>query len=221
MFTLQFFIQGLGCASYLVGDDTAHAAAVIDPDRDVRKYIEAAGAHGFKLTHIIETHLHADHVSGNTESGGADRRTDLCARGRGRAPFPTMDLRQGETLTLGDTRFEILETPGHTLESITLLISDTTRGAEPALALTGDTLFVGDVGRPDLVGADAARKLAGDHVRFPAKQTLASRGWSPHLSRTRRGFPVRAGDGRDARLDARLRAAHEPGVSAAHAGRVR
>lgn len=160
MFTQQFFIDGLGCASYLIGDEQTHTAVVIDPDRHVKPYLDAAAAHHFKITHIIETHLHADHVSGNTELS-ARIGADIYLPARADAKFPHTDLYQGDTLKLGDLELQILDTPGHTPESITLLVSDTTRGPEPALALTGDTLFVGDVGRPDLVGADAARRLAG------------------------------------------------------------
>lgn len=160
MFTQQFFIDGLGCASYLVADDKAHTAAVIDPDRDVQKYLETARDHGFTITHIIETHLHADHVSGNTELA-ARTGADIYLHEGAEARFPHVALRHGESLTLGNLQFQIVHTPGHTPESITLLLADTSRGAEPVLALTGDTLFVGDVGRPDLVAADAARKLAG------------------------------------------------------------
>lgn len=161
MFTQQFFIEGPGCASYLVGDDRTNTAVVIDPDREVQKYAEAANARGLKITHIIETHLHADHVSGNTELAARTGATIFLHEGAD-AQFPHVKLRAGETLTLGDVRFEILHTPGHTPESITLLVRDTARGQEPALAFTGDTLFVGDVGRPDLVGAEAARRLAGE-----------------------------------------------------------
>ncbi len=165
MLTEQFFIQGLGCASYLIGDEQTNTAAVIDPDRDVQKYLDAASERGLKIIHIIETHLHADHVSGNTElqhrlNTPTETAQIYLPRGAD-AKFPHIELQANESLTLGSVQIKILETPGHTPESITLLISDTARGAEPVLALTGDTLFVGDVGRPDLVGEDAARKLAG------------------------------------------------------------
>lgn len=165
MFIQQFFIEGLGCASYLVGDEKTNTALVIDPDRDVQKYLDAAQARGLKITHIVETHLHADHVSGNTElaarRAASGTPADIFIHEGADAKFPHIDLRHGETLTLGNVQIQVLHTPGHTPESVTLLIGDTSRGEEPALALTGDTLFVGDVGRPDLVGADAARKLAG------------------------------------------------------------
>lgn len=164
MFVQQFFVNGLGCASYILSDEQTNTAAVIDPDRDVQKYLDAADANGYVITHIIETHLHADHVSGNTE---------LCARlaARGNeakiylhensgAQFPHQALRDGDLIVLGNVQIQIMFTPGHTPDSITLLVSDSARGIAPALALTGDTLFVGDVGRPDLVSAGAARALA-------------------------------------------------------------
>lgn len=161
MFSQQFFIEGLGCASYLISDEKSRTAAVIDPDREVQKYIKAANALGAKITHIIETHLHADHVSGNRELQALTG-ADVYLHQGADARFPHVALEQGQTLALGSIQFQILHTPGHTSESITLLVRDTTRSEEPALAFTGDTLFVGDVGRPDLVGAEAARKLAGE-----------------------------------------------------------
>jgi len=161
MYLEQFFIEGLGCASYMVGCEAAGVAAVVDPDRDVRVYLRAAERRGLEITHIIETHLHADHISGNTElaqHSGADIYMHEAAG----AEFPHKTLRDGDSLWLGKIRLDVRHTPGHTPESITLLVSDTSRAEEPWLALTGDTLFVGDIGRPDLVGADAARELAAD-----------------------------------------------------------
>lgn len=171
MFTQQFFIKGLGCASYLVGDEQTNTAAVIDPDRDVQKYLDAASAGGFKITHIIETHLHADHVSGNTEL--ADRTgAAIYLHASAGAKFLHHAVREGDTLMLGSVGINVLHTPGHTPDSITLLLSDTSRGAGPAVALTGDTLFVGDVGRPDLAGDDAARQLAGEMYDSLAQKIL-------------------------------------------------
>lgn len=160
MYMQQFFIDGLGCASYLVGCEAAGVAAVIDPDRQVDKYIEAAAGRGLQITHIIETHLHADHVSGNTELA---QRTgaEIYLHESAGAGFPHQALKDGDTLTLGGVKMEVVHTPGHTPESITLLIADTTRAEQPWLMLSGDTLFVGDIGRPDLTGAEAARGLAG------------------------------------------------------------
>ena len=161
MFTQQFFVEGLGCASYIVGCEAKGVAAVIDPDRNVQKYIDAAQSRDLKITHIIETHLHADHVSGNTDLA-ARTGADIYLHEDGGAEFDHKALKHEDVVELGNIRLLALHTPGHTPESITLLISDTTRAEEPWLALTGDTLFVGDIGRPDLVGAEAARGLANN-----------------------------------------------------------
>jgi hydroxyacylglutathione hydrolase len=159
MYIEQFFIEGLGCASYLVGCEAHRIAAVVDPDRDIGKYLDAARSRGGTITHIIETHLHADHVSGNTDLA-QQTGAEIYLHEAAQAEFPHRPLQTGQQLWLGNVRLDVLHTPGHSPESITLLVSDTTRGQEPWLALTGDTLFVGDVGRPDLVGSGAARQLA-------------------------------------------------------------
>ena len=150
MYLEQFFIDGLGCASYLVGCEGAGVAAVVDPDRDVRKYLTAAAARGLTITHIIETHLHADHVSGNVELQARTGADIYVHEGAG-AEFEHNPLREGDAIELGNVRLTVRHTPGHTPESITLLVTDLTRAREPWMALTGDTLFVGDIGRPDLV----------------------------------------------------------------------
>lgn len=160
MYLQQFFIDGLGCASYLVGCEGAGLAAVIDPDRDVQKYLDAANQRGMKITHIIETHLHADHVSGNTELA-ARTGAEIYVHEAANAAFPHHTIKGGDTITLGNIELRVRFTPGHTPESVTLLVVDKTRSEEPWMALTGDTLFVGDAGRPDLVGIEAARELAG------------------------------------------------------------
>lgn len=160
MYLQQFFIDGLGCASYLVGCEGAGVAAVIDPDRDVRKYLDTARERGMTITHIIETHLHADHVSGNTDLA-ARTGAEIYVHEAANAEFPHQKLKGGDTITLGNVELRVRFTPGHTPESITLLVVDKTRADEPWMALTGDTLFVGDAGRPDLVGLEAARELAG------------------------------------------------------------
>lgn len=161
MYTQQFFVEGLGCASYIVGCEAQGVAAVIDPDRSVQKYLDAAAARGLRITHIIETHLHADHVSGNTDLA-ARTGADIYLHEASGAEFAHKPLRDGDVIALGNIRLKVVHTPGHTPESITLLVSDTTRAEAPWLALTGDTLFVGDIGRPDLVGAEAANGLAAD-----------------------------------------------------------
>lgn len=159
MYTQQFFIEGLGCASYLIGCEGAGVAAVIDPDRAVEPYVQAAEARGLRITHIIETHLHADHVSGNTDLAERTGAT-IYVHELANAEFPHVKLKDGDVLKLGNVHLRVQHTPGHTPESITLWVADTTRAPEPWMAFTGDTLFVGDVGRPDLVGAEAAQGLA-------------------------------------------------------------
>lgn len=171
MYTQQFFVEGLGCASYLVGCEAKGVAAVVDPDREVQKYLDVAASRGLKITHIIETHLHADHVSGNSDLA-ARTGADIYVHEAGGAEFPHKPLKHEDVIELGNIRLKVLHTPGHTPESITLLVSDTTRAEEPWLALTGDTLFVGDMGRPDLVGAEAARGLADNMYDTLTKKLL-------------------------------------------------
>ena len=159
MYLQQFFIDGLGCASYLVGCESHGVAAVVDPDRDIQKYLDTAEARGLKITHIIETHLHADHVSGNADLAAATG-AEIYVHEAGNAEFAHQPLKGGDVLSLGNIRLHVRFTPGHTPESVSLLVADTTRADEPWMVLTGDTLFVGDAGRPDLVGLEAARGLA-------------------------------------------------------------
>lgn len=161
MFVQQFFVDGLGCASYIIGCEAKGIAAVIDPQRDVRPYLQVARERSLSITHIIETHLHADHVSGNLELASRTGAA-IYLHKEAHAEFQHEPLNDGDVLRLGGVKIEVQHTPGHTPESITLLVSDTTRTEEPFMALTGDLLFVGDVGRPDLVGIEAARGLAKD-----------------------------------------------------------
>ncbi|MAS33729.1 MAG: MBL fold metallo-hydrolase [Anaerolineaceae bacterium] len=161
MYLQQYFIDGLGCASYLLGCESMGIAAVIDPDRDVEKYLATAAKRGLKITHIVETHLHADHVSGNTELA-ARTGAEIYIHEAAHAEFQHHKLEGGDTITLGNVELRVRFTPGHTPESISLQIVDKTRADEPWMIMTGDTLFVGDAGRPDLVGLEAARELAAD-----------------------------------------------------------
>jgi hydroxyacylglutathione hydrolase len=161
MYLEQFFVEGLGCASYIIGCEAEGVAAVIDPDRDVERYLRAAQLHGLAITHIIETHLHADHVSGNTDLAARTGAT-IYVHESAAAEFPHEPTQDGTVLQLGNVEIAVSHTPGHTPDSVSLLVTDTTRSSQPWLAFTGDTLFVGDVGRPDLVGVDAARDLAKD-----------------------------------------------------------
>ena len=160
MFVQQFFVEGLGGASYLIGCEAEGVAAVVDPDRDVQKYLDVAAQRGLKITTIVETHLPPHHVSGNTDLAACTG-AEIYLHADSGAEFPYRSVQAGDVLQVGNVRLEVRHTPGHTPESITLLVTDTTRAPEAWMAMTGDTLFVGDVGRPDLVGVEAARELAG------------------------------------------------------------
>ena len=149
----QFYLPCLAHASYLVGDETTGAAAVVDPQRDVAGYLEAAAARGLRITHVILTHLHADFIAGHLELRDRVGAT-ICLGAAAKADYPFLPLHDGDVVSLGRVQLRVLETPGHTPESITLVVHDLDNfdggTSKPVAALTGDTLFVGDVGRPDL-----------------------------------------------------------------------
>ena len=148
MYFKQFYLACLAHASYLIGSDGE--AAVVDPQRDVDEYIEEAEAQGLKIKYVIETHLHADFVSGHRELA-ARTGAEIVFGEKADAVFPHRAVKDGEELRVGNTRLQILETPGHTPESICILVTDES-DTSPQKILTGDTLFIGDVGRPDLAG---------------------------------------------------------------------
>src|SRR5438876_7496031 len=143
----HFFLGCLAHASYLVGSEGI--AAVIDPQRDVDIYVDAAKQKGLKIEHIIETHLHADFVSGHHELAQRTGARIYLGEGSG-AVFPHIAVKDGESIEFDRCRFDFLQTPGHTLESICISMSDLSDASRPHSVFTGDTLFVGDVGRPDL-----------------------------------------------------------------------
>jgi rhodanese-related sulfurtransferase len=146
----QFYLGCLAQASYLIGSDGE--AAVVDPRRDVDEYLDEAAARGLRIRYVIETHLHADFVSGHRELGARTGAEIVFGKKAG-AAFPHRAVQDGDELPLGAARLRFLETPGHTPESISVLAFEKAGDAQPKLVLTGDTLFIGDVGRPDLVGA--------------------------------------------------------------------
>jgi hydroxyacylglutathione hydrolase len=153
----QFFLGCLAHASYLVASEGI--AAVIDPQRDVDIYIEAAKQKNLKIEHIIETHLHADFVSGHHEL--AERTGARIYLGEdAAATFPHTAIKDGDTLQFGNARFNFLHTPGHTIEGVCAVLTDLASPAHPRAVFTGDTLFVGDVGRPDLSGDHSPQELA-------------------------------------------------------------
>ena len=156
MIVQQFFVGGIAHSSYMLGG--AKTCAIVDPQRDVQVYLDAAKTAGLKITHILETHLHADFISGHldlAELTGAR----IYAPAQGVCSFECALLSEGDTFELEDMTISVFETPGHTPEHISYVVRDLGRGEEPAGVFCGDTLFVGDVGRPDLFPGQA-RELA-------------------------------------------------------------
>ncbi|MFO0223465.1 MAG: MBL fold metallo-hydrolase, partial [Planctomyces sp.] len=143
----------LAHASYLIADERTKTAAVVDPQRDIQQYLDDAAAGGYVIRYVFLTHFHADFLAGHIElrnQAGAQ----ICLGARAGAEFEHLALQDGNEILLGDVRIQIMETPGHTPEGISLLVFDQTRSTtEPHAVLTGDTLFIGDVGRPDLLAS--------------------------------------------------------------------
>lgn len=146
----QFYLKCLAHASYLISSDGE--AAIVDPQRDVEQYLEEATARGLRIRYVIETHLHADFVSGHQELA-ARTGAQIVFGHRAGAEFPHLAVRDGDELRIGQVALRALETPGHTPEGVSWLVTDTASSSEPVRVLTGDTLFIGDVGRPDLAGS--------------------------------------------------------------------
>jgi hydroxyacylglutathione hydrolase len=150
MILKQFYLNCLAHASYVIADEQTHTAAVVDPQRDVDQYLAFAAEHDLHIGHVVLTHFHADFIAGHLEL--RDRTGAAIYLGAAaRAEYAFTPLHDGDSIDLGRVRLQALETPGHTAESISLVVYDLDRSAtEPHAVLTGDTLFVGDVGRPDL-----------------------------------------------------------------------
>src|SRR5919199_383861 len=151
MYLKQFVRDESGCASYLIGSLRDGCAAVVDPQWTIEPYLQAAAAKGLRITQVLETHLHADHVSGArrlAEQTGAEIGIHAAAG----VAFPHRALQDGDVVQLGEVALQVLHTPGHRPDNISLLVTDGERATEPCAVLTGDTLFVGGVGRPDLGG---------------------------------------------------------------------
>jgi hydroxyacylglutathione hydrolase len=146
----QFYLGCLSHASYYLGSDGE--AAIIDPQRDVQQYLDEAAANGQQIKYIIETHSHADFVSGHVELA-AKTGAQIIYGQRADTKFPTLKVKDGDVLTVGNVTLRFLETPGHTPEGITIVAEDPDDPVAPFKMFTGDTLFIGDVGRPDLIGS--------------------------------------------------------------------
>ena len=146
----QFYLNCLAHASYLIGDEETRTAAVVDPQRDIERYLEFAAENKLQIKHVILTHLHADFIAGHLELRDRVGAT-IYLGAKAQAEYRFTPLAEGSVIEFGRVRLKALETPGHTPESISILVYDLDRsGIEPYAVLTGDTLFIGDVGRPDL-----------------------------------------------------------------------
>ncbi|HEY6377545.1 MAG TPA: MBL fold metallo-hydrolase, partial [Edaphobacter sp.] len=150
VFLKQYYLGCLAHASYLIADEASGIAIVVDPQRDVQQYIDDANQLGVNIRHVFLTHFHADFLAGHLELRdrcGASIRLGA----RAQAEYEFVPMKDGDTLDFPGLRLQILETPGHTIESISILVFDLQKSADkPYAVLTGDTLFIGDVGRPDL-----------------------------------------------------------------------
>lgn len=151
MYFKQLQTPGLGCFSYALGCPAAGIMAVVDPRRDIDDYLEIAAAEGMRITHIFETHVHADHVSGAQELRAATG-ADIYVHESAAVAYEHTPLYNGDRFQLGAAALEVLHTPGHTPNSVSFVVTDVLRSKLAELVLTGDLLFVGDVGRPDLPG---------------------------------------------------------------------
>src|SRR5271169_2393204 len=149
----QFYLPCLAHASYLIGDETTGTAAVVDPQRDTDQYIAFAAEHSLKIKHVFLTHLHADFIAGHLELRDRVGAT-IYLGAAAKATYAFTPLRDGDILELGRVRLKVLETPGHTPESISIVVYDLDGSdTQPHAVLTGDTLFIGDVARRDLRAA--------------------------------------------------------------------
>ena len=150
MILKQYYLNCLAHASYLIGDEETRTAVIVDPQRDVDQYIDECAERGLAIRHVFLTHCHADFVAGHLElrdRAGAKIYMGATAE----AEYDFVPMNDGDELEVGSVRLKVLETPGHTIESICVLVYDSKQGSDmPEAVLTGDTLFIGDVGRPDL-----------------------------------------------------------------------
>jgi hydroxyacylglutathione hydrolase len=218
-----YYYYDLGCAAYVFGCGTVGRCAVVDARADeVDAYATFAESKGMRITHVIDTHVHADHRSGGRElanTTGASYNLHESAD----VAFPFRPLRNGDEIDLGNTRVRVLHTPGHSPESVCLVVTDLKRGPDPWFVLTGDTLFVGAVGRPDLPGRareNADQLYASVHEKLlslpddleiypghfsgslcgvglsgkPASTIAFERRWNPMLSLDRQAFVERLAD---------------------------
>jgi glyoxylase-like metal-dependent hydrolase (beta-lactamase superfamily II)/rhodanese-related sulfurtransferase len=149
----QYYLACLSHASYMITDEKSKTAAVVDPQRDIGQYLADAKAGGYTIKHVFLTHFHADFIAGHIELRDKAGATIRLGK-RAQAEFACVPMGDGDMVEFGDVKLEVLETPGHTPEGISILVYDMAKSAaEPQAVLTGDTLFIGDVGRPDLLAS--------------------------------------------------------------------
>jgi len=157
MYFKQILDEHCGCASYLIASRQSHKAAIVDPAISIDQYDELLNERGFTLKYVIDTHVHADHVSGGRKLA-AKHGAELCLFETARVTYSFRGLHDGEVLPLGQLELKVVHTPGHRPELISVLVINPPRSAEPSMVLTGDSLLVGDVGRPDFGGGDAGQQ---------------------------------------------------------------
>jgi len=168
----QFHLESLGHASYLVGDERTGEALVLDPKRDVDDYLRVVRERGFTLAYVIDTHGHNDYLSGISELIARVPGIRPLAPALGTYGYEHRPLRHGEIVEMGDVAFEVLHTPGHTPEHVSLLIRDRAVGDEPAALLAGGALLVNDVARPDLLGSDAQTRESAEAMRAMLRDVI-------------------------------------------------
>src|SRR5262245_12322761 len=159
MYFKQILNERCGCASYVIASRKTGEAAVVDPASETEPYEALLRGREFRLRYVIDTHIHADHISGARRLA-ASQGAELCLHESARTAYPFHALSHGHELELGPLRLRVLHTPGHRPELISLLVVNPPRSPEPSMVLTGDSLLVGDVGRPDFGGGEAAAQFA-------------------------------------------------------------
>jgi glyoxylase-like metal-dependent hydrolase (beta-lactamase superfamily II)/rhodanese-related sulfurtransferase len=157
MYFKQILNDECGCSSYFVASRESREAMVVDPQLDIQEYLDLAAERHYAIRLVLDTHLHADHVSGNRKLAAATG-AELYLHESADVLFPFRPLRDGEELRLGQLIFRIIHTPGHRPDALSVLLINPPRSPEPSIVLSGDTLFVGDVGRPDFGGPEGARQ---------------------------------------------------------------
>lgn len=168
MYFKQFLDELVGCASYLIASRQTGEAAIVDPGVRIGQYDDVLKDRNFTLRYVIDTHIHADHVSGARKLA-AEHGAEVCLFESAKVTYPFRPLHDGEELPLGQLRLRIVHTPGHRPELISILVINPERSPEPSMVLTGDSLLVGDVGRPDFGGGNAQEQYdsVGRLLRLP------------------------------------------------------